>query len=207
VIDYIRAQSGPIAPAIEGRLQFQNTPPLVEKTGTFKSVADSTISKHEPTYPYGNWAFMYLGHDDLTRAPMKFDLQSILPAYPVDKAILKVYLDAYSGGGSEGSLGAFAITTPWSESTVNWNVPWTTPGGDFEATPAGELQMSKADVGKWLSIDITPLVQKWVMDPATNNGAMLRLWKYTSYTRYRLDSREYWGGQMGPMLEVTYKAP
>ena len=39
VIDYVKAQSGPISPAIEGRLQFQNTPPLVTMTKSFTAVA------------------------------------------------------------------------------------------------------------------------------------------------------------------------
>jgi len=231
VIDYVKAQTAPIAPAIEGRLQFQTTPPFAPVTTTFGAVADAAIASSAPTYPYGNWAFLYIGGDDYLRSTVKFDLSSIDPSWPVSQAILKVYVDSFSGGGSSGELGVFGITTPWTESTVTWRTPWTVAGGDMAANPAGTTPISKdvftvaADPtkapagaaainspalmlsGRWVNVDITPLVQQWVANPASNNGAMLRLWKWTSYTRYRMHSREFWGGDTGPSLEVTYDAP
>lgn len=95
--------------------------------------------------------------------------------------------------------------TPWQEKTATWLTPWTLAGGDFAATPAASMPITKLNAGKWVELDVTALVQKWVGAPATNLGALVKLSNETSFTKYRLASREYWDKAMVPVLEVTYK--
>ena len=59
-------------------------------------------------------------------------------------------------------------------------------------------------VGQWITIDVTPLVAKWVADPMSNNGLMLRVRKVSSVTGYRFVSAENWAPEHAPKLEVTY---
>ena len=49
------------------------------------------------------------------------------------------------------------------------------PGGDFVATPAGSLAITKLDSGKWVEVDVTALAQKWAQTPTANNGALVKL--------------------------------
>ncbi len=206
VINYVKAQTAPINPQIEGRLQFQNTPPLGMFTKTFNPSGDTYLAKGQPTMVHGTWAQMFVGANDGLRAPLAFNLSSINTTATVKEAKLKVYVEAFSGGGSTANLEAYEITTPWQELTATWNAPWTTRGGDL-AGPFGSTPITKNSVGKWVAVDVTPLVQKWVTTPAANLGAMLKLGNETSWTQYRLPTKEHWNPKLVPMLEVTYEAP
>ncbi len=206
VIAYVKAQSGPISPAIEGRLQFQNTPPLTTVTKAFPAAADTTLWQWQAGIPQGSWAQLYVGANDSQRMAFKFDLSAVPTVGTVDKALLKLYIHSYTGGGSPANLQAFEITTPWQEASATWNTPWTKKGGDFVETPAGSVSISKTDTGKMVAIDITALAQKWVANPGANNGALVRLIE-TSFTKYRVASREFWVPDAQPVLEMTYTAP
>lgn len=206
VINYVKAQTEPINPQIEGRLAFQNTPPLETLTDTFIVSADTHISKGQPTVAFGAWPQMYIGANDGLRGLMSFNLSGIANSATVKKATLKVYFDAFSGGGSPANLEAFEVLTPWQQATATWNAPWAVKGGDV-AGPVGSVAVSKTDTGKWVQIDVTSLVQKWVTSPAANNGVMLKLADETSFTQYRMPSSENWNKSLVPMLDVTYEAP
>ena len=75
------------------------------------------------------------------RGLIKFDLTGI----PAGSTITSAKLCLYSSSeaivtGDTGYYGAYRVTTAWTESGSTWNssdtgVPWTSPGGDFEATP------------------------------------------------------------------------
>ena len=54
---------------------------------------------------------------------------------------------------------------------------------------------------------MTALVQKWVTNPAGNNGAMVKLSNETSFTVFRTGSSEFWIPLQAPKLDVTFTAP
>ncbi len=205
VIDYLTAQTAPVSPMIEGRLQFRTPDTFVPVTKSFGVAADTTLTKGQPHSPAGIVPMLYIGAADGLRAPMQFDLSSVATYSPVEKATLMLYVHSYSGGGSVADLQAFDIMTPWQENTATWLTPWTLAGGDFAPTPAASMPITKLNAGKWVKLDVTALVQKWVGAPAMNLGAMVKLSNETSFTKYRLASREYWDKAMVPVLEVTYK--
>ena len=76
-------------------------------------MADAFLGAGYPNDQYGNWAFLYVGSNDLLRSVLRFDLSGIDPVFPVDQATLMVYADSYSGGGSTADLAAYQVTTPW----------------------------------------------------------------------------------------------
>lgn len=176
-------------------------------TETFPAAGDTYIHNGLRTTNFGTSPFLHIGGNDTSRSVAQFDVSSIATDYPVDKAVLSVYIDAYSGGGSAADLQAFELTTPWTELGATWLAPWAMPGGDFGGMAVASVPVVKADVGSWKRLDITPLVQKWVADPAGNHGVVLRLLNQTSFTNYRLTSRDYWYPQYGPQLEVSYRKP
>ena len=120
------------------------------------------------------------------------------------KAELSVYLDATSGGAVDGELRAYEVTTAWAENAATWNAPWVMPGGDYVEPAVGGAAIDKSMVGKWVTIDVTPLVAKWGTDPASNHGLMLRLRKVSSITGYRFASADTWAPEHAPKLTVTY---
>jgi len=182
--------------------EFPNT-----VTATFVPTDDSYIAKGLPNNNYGGMPLMYVGANDILRSLLKFDLAGIDPVFPVDSAVLRVYVNAYSGGGSPADLQAFRVMTPWAEDTVTWKAPWSIAGGDYIAPAAGSTAIVKTDVGTWKELDVTALVQQWTANPGSNLGLLLRLQNPTSYTIYRLATCEYWFSQFTPQLVVTYRTP
>lgn len=179
-------------------------------TGTeaaaFAVVGDARIHGGMTTTNFGNDPFLYIGGDDYNRSVLGFDVSSIPAVNPVLSAKVKVYVDAYSGNGKPADLAAYKLTTAWNEATVTWKTPWVVPGGDFAAM-AVSTPIVKTDVGSWKELDITPWVQQWVSDPASNHGLLLSLINPTGFTVYRLPSSEYWFPEQAPMLTVTYGVP
>ena len=138
VIDYTKAQTAPISPAIEGRLAFQNTPPLQTQTKTFNPSQDTVISAGQPTSGQGQSAMLYFGGNDVLRSPVKFDLSTIATSGTVEKATLSSISSRSRAAARPADLQAFEITTPWTEATATWKTPWTNKGGDFIATARGQ---------------------------------------------------------------------
>ena len=181
--------------------------PLVTATQTFADAKDTYLAAGQPTTNFGNLAFIYAGANDTVRSVIGFDLSALQSWYPVDKATLSVYIESYSGGGSSAQLAVYEVTAGWAENTATWKTPWTVPGGDYLAAAVASMPIDKTAVGTWKKFDVTPLVQKWVANPAANQGAIMRLVNATSWTVYRLPSREYWIPADMPKLEVTYRKP
>jgi len=176
-------------------------------TETYLATGDTFIASGSAAQNYGDWSFLYVGARDVLRSLMQFDFSAIDPAYPVDQATLWVYVDAFSGAGTAAELRAYEMSTGWLADTATWNTPWATAGGDYVEPAAGAAAISNADAGQWLEIDITPLVQKWVADPATNLGLILREQAATDFTTYRLRSGNYWFVEFGPHVQVNYREP
>jgi hypothetical protein len=179
--------------------------PTASKTDKLMAMADATIFKGLPNTNFGGDQYLYVGGSDTNRAVIKFDLSSIA-MYPIQKAELKVYYDAFSGGGSPAVLAANKLVKAWAENTVTWNAPWASPGGDYDSSGLGQ-PISGADVGTWKVFDITPWAQAWAANAADNFGILLREKDATSYTIFRLDSSEMWNAAQQPYLEVTYGVP
>jgi hypothetical protein len=183
--------------------------PVYDKPATAKLAAsqDAYLQVGMPTTNYGNVAAMYVGGQDALRGVVQFDLSSINAMYPVDKATLRLYVDAFSGPGGAAELRAYDVTTAWAEGSVTWNKPWTKPGGDYVEPAAAAAAVSGASAGKWVEFNVTALAQRWVATPATNMGVILRLRNTADYSIYQLDSRTHWFGDRRPQLVVEYRTP
>ena len=175
-------------------------------TTTVPVVMDTDIHAGEPDLNFGGWAKLRVGRNDTYRALLWGDVSVVPSPYPVDRATLYVWVDSFAGGGSPHQLAAHEVLTPWDEPTTTWNAPWSTPGGDFDPAPVGTTTISGADAGQWVAIDITPLVRKWVADPSTNLGLVLRA-TGESLTRFYLASSEYWDPATRPYIEIVYREP
>lgn len=106
------------------------------------------------------------------------------------------------GGGGAASVG----DATWLHRFWNTQL-WTTPGGDFVATPS--FTASIPTTGSFtsdLSRQAASDVQSWLDNPAGNFGWLLRMPSETlASTAHRMNSRESTSGK--PTLVVTYLAP
>ena len=175
-------------------------------TADLPPMADATLSRGLPTTTYGDWTNLYVAANDTLRAALKFDLSGIQSTYPVQSAKLYVYVDSYGSTGQPHTLEVYGLTKAWTEPSVTWNAPWTTPGGDYALPAVGSVPISSASVGKWLEVDVTNLAAGWVADPASNQGVLLRVINGAAFAKFRLTSREYWGAQK-PYLKIVYGKP
>ncbi len=178
---------------------------------TFAPTADAYVHSGEPMVNYGASPYLHTRVSatglDYLRTLLAFDVSNIKPEYMLQKAELSVYLDATSGGAVDGELRAYEVTTAWAENTVTWKTPWVKPGGDYIEPAVSVAGIDQSMVGKWITLDVTPLVAKWTADPASNYGLTLRLRKVSSVTGYRFVSAENWTPEHAPKLMVTYWKP
>jgi len=89
----------------------------------------------------------------------------------------------------------YRVTSDWSESTVTWNSPWTSPGGDYDDTVVVDGDCTATGLR---TIDITEFVQAW-SDWAANFGIVLT-------DSGGNDGIDFYSSESGspPVLTVTY---
>ena len=68
-------------------------------------------------------------------------------------------------------LSAHRLTRAWPKN-ASWTTPWTTPGGDYVATPAASVIIDPGSGAYTLRIDT--LAQVWANSPLSNYGVLLK---------------------------------
>ena len=173
---------------------------------TLTTTGDAMLYQTNPTTNYGNntnfqvGAFSAGGTQNL-HSVLKFDV-SALAGQTVCSAVLKVEIRSTSSAPIP--VEVLRLAKDWTELSVTWNSPWTTPGGDFDATVFGSTTMTQVlSLGEptfTMTIDITALVKGWVDGTYPNYGLILR------DPDYMARSISCWGkeGSVAPKLTVTY---
>ena len=164
---------------------------------------------------------LYVGSDEepttQERALLRFELSEL----PKDSVILGTKLSMFlpwSQGTAAQTVQAFALEKPFT-SNATWETydgvhEWKIPGGDFKGMslpgggeqPYGEHVYQHSEVGDWEDwpiIGMTPLVQKWVSEPSSNDGVEL---KNSNEATAEFDAFEQNGGEWEgyPVLGVVY---
>jgi hypothetical protein len=109
-----------------------------------------------------------------------------------------------SGGGGGGGIATTGDAT-WLHRFWNTTL-WTTPGGDFVATPSFTGQMPglgqfTTDASRQAAAD----VEWWLANPTSNFGWLLRTNEQLASTAHRINTREAASGR--PELVVSYLLP
>ncbi len=146
-------------------------------TGCMDSYIDQTSSNWgaNPRMTLCGW-----GDGNYQRGILKFDLSS-LAGLNITSATLSLYsFNPPQTTGSSGFYGLYPLTKAWTDSAVSWTtaasgVTWTTPGGDFAATPdATSPKRPKASVPTWYAWDVKTRVQSWIAGSSTNYGWVVK---------------------------------
>jgi hypothetical protein len=72
------------------------------------------------------------------------------------------------------SIRMHPITTDWDPGNVNWNTPWTEPGGDIDEIHYGEFLTT--EVGNQpVEMDITSLLMRWTNGRLPYYGLLVKI--------------------------------
>lgn len=115
---------------------------------------------------FGNSAFIEISNkaNNSDHGLIRFDLSGLPATAIINSAELELNLEELPSVIPQ-TISVHQVTTDWTESLVNWNAPsgggaWTTPGGDFVATPVDSTVLVPLVLGP-KTFDITALVTQW----------------------------------------------
>ena len=128
---------------------------------------------------------------------LQFNLSSVPTGATVNKATLRLYVDALV---TNGSFDVYQLNTSWSESTLTYN---NAPLLGASATGGHPVAVSKTN--QFVLVDITSLVQGWQSGTIANNGVALAM--TTSHGSFSFDSKESVFTSHQPELEIVLNAP
>jgi len=154
-----------------------------------------------------------IGATPARRPLLRFDLTDVIPA---DAVIVDARLSfrPHTGDGNPLLVEAYRVFRPWSSPEATWEdatrlTPWAAPGADGVLVDRAASASAAAVVSTlniWYDLDITSLVQAWVMDPAANHGVILVPMSGTA-ARYDCYASEALQVGWRPKLTIYYRAP
>lgn len=115
---------------------------------------------------------------EVARSLLYFNLASIPRNSQVTQSSLELYFNGESYSESPIEIEAYPLTRSFTNQ-VTWNSfngkeHWTTPGGDYEHVEAGRQKVNAGEFNELVEFGFTPLVEKWVQQPTTNHGVLLK---------------------------------
>ncbi len=182
---------------------------------------DTTLSSAQPTSGHdslqnaGNaMPWLEAGNDSATlgiaRMVLKFPSMAPVPSTArVQEALLTLW--STQANNNVAAYEAHALTKDFDEASATWQrasttTAWTTPGGDFTATPADTVnQLVTPARHNW---DLTTMTQGWVNNASSNHGVLLKVANETTPAEHTLFlSSEASELQLRPQLRITYTEP
>jgi hypothetical protein len=133
----------------------------------------------------------------IVRGLIQFDLSAIPSGTVINHAVLRIYYMGYWDFPVSRTITSYRINSGWTEMGVTWN---NQPGF---AEAYGSVDIIANNSWRYVSLDVTALVQAWVNGTYPNKGIMLRgpevsgsdsSWR-EFYTRHTSDV---------PQLVITY---
>jgi YD repeat-containing protein len=113
----------------------------------------------------------------LARALLRFNLTSIPRNSIIISTGLKLWFEADTTT-SPIEFEAYGLTRDFTQSAT-WNSyngtnAWTSPGGDYSPSAAGNMKIYDEWKRGWVTFGFSPLVEQWVQEPSSNHGILLK---------------------------------
>lgn len=147
------------------------TNPLPGVVGTLKPSALNEVAEGNPQQSFSSAArdsatigWSYRPAVGQRAALVRFDLESVPAGAAIQRAWLAVDVAGWTGLETMSAEVAPAVA-PWSEGSATWSA--RPPAG----TAAARQILPTAGIVRW---DITPLVQRWIAEPDSNFGLVVR---------------------------------
>lgn len=187
---------------------------LQQGSGSYQGVRDTYMSSWTPNSVFEGQPKLSIRNPDDFSALIHFDLAGQLPA---NAQIVRVELRLYALNAS--IIGGFYVRTydlvrPWTASQVTWyqaqsGVPWGLPGANHttqdraaEAEDWGFIQ----GANRWVRIEITDVVRRWLQNPGSNRGLVLKGYSNRNI-QYDFASSENTSREYRPTLRIEYLLP
>lgn len=172
----------------------------------------------DPNTPHGSESTLFMRADgsnnDVCNTLYRFDLSFIPPGSRVLTARL-VVKGVWQSNAARLYFNAYDLYKPWDADTATWyqaapGLLWEQPGADG----AGDHPTLPVDIGifsgpaeywGWAGAYITPLAQRWVDQPYTNLGLLLR--SHSNPVTWEVAASEYEQSRFRPALEIRYFLP
>jgi len=193
--------------------------------------ADNTMYSESPNNSNGQGPGLFTGATSsggLRRALLAFDLSSIPAHAPIASASVTLFMDKTVSGPS--GVSAHRVREAWGEGASNAGDPggggtlgapgdatwdfafynstaWSTPGGEFAASPSATLAVDQAAFYVWSSAGLAADVQAWVDAPHENHGWVMVGAESALTTAKRFVSRNGQISARRPLLVVEYYCP
>jgi hypothetical protein len=132
--------------------------------------ADVHTSSTSPDSNYEGLELLMIGMSDdsstFWRIYLAYDLSGVQGR--VESAKLRL-IQYYGGGGAGGTLcGSYAVLSPWEGSTITWGNSPQNSGISSDRQYVGGIGTF------WITWDVTPIVQDWILGTCPNNGLLLK---------------------------------
>ena len=196
------------------------TPPLttlVLQQGSegYLGVQDTYLSSWEDTTNYAAGEFLEVRSYDVKAPLLRFDLSLLPREARIARATLKLHVVDRSNANPI-AVGAYNVLRSWSVTRTTWlqaavGMPWGQPGcnGSADRYLTFEDEQSLSETGVWYGWDVTWLAQRWVFDPTTNHGVILKgsADPADPKVEYIFCSSEFRSVDLRPRLEISYWVP
>jgi collagen triple helix repeat protein len=169
------------------------------RADTLNVTGDAYVNSNQPNSNSGGQSSMTVRiaqNGTILDAYARFDL-STLPASPVDKAVLRLWISKVP---TPGTIEIAPVLEPWQESTITAS---TSP--DVGA-PVATLSVTSGDELHFVNVDLTSLVQDWASGALANNGLSLR-GAGPEPIQVVFDTKESTTYSQAPELEVVLAGP
>ncbi|MFK8020097.1 MAG: LamG-like jellyroll fold domain-containing protein [Pseudomonadales bacterium] len=133
---------------------------------------------------------------------LRFDLSSIPSTAKLVSGILNLAVKA--NGGLQETVQLHRLTTQWQEGDVSSAEPWIQNGGDYDATPSAQFEITQPGTK---SVDITPLASEWISGKHENFGLILRLEATAVRKHMTLHAKESGKASEYARVSVSYVCP
>ena len=177
----------------------------------YAGCTDTRISGENPTRNVGDGELI-LGMKGLAASLIRFDVSGLPSGATIQEAALSLAVVNYGQRGPEPSIvGAHVVTRTWEEMQATWQKAtnldnWGLAGCNDTQTDRSSAVLSSQAIYnvRWYTWTVTPAVQMWATNPASNKGVILRQINTAIGGEYDIRQSEYPGIEMRPVLVVTY---
>ena len=194
-------------PGGSGEASFQ------EGVGGYGGCQDTTLDPWYANQNHGSEGSLIVRANNSFSSLLRYELTS-LPTYAViNEATLSLYADSWQTTAETKTsltVGVYEVLRDWAAGQATWanaltGVPWGVPGcssttSDRAAVAADEALVNA--LGQWYDFDLTALVQKWVQNPASNHGIVLKSFSSPAGVLFR--SADHGGMAQRPKLVIEY---
>ena len=185
---------------------------FIQGVDNYHGCSDTRISAEEPDENFAEGE-LSLGIGGKIGVLIRFDVSSIPANARVLEATLGLRCNNWGPQGPEPAIcAAYTVTRTWTETEATWlrarrTVEWGLPGCNDTQTDRSPTELSHAALFErdvWYTWSVTPAVQQWVRDPASNKGIYLRQTNTDVPGEYDIRESEYAGLDQRPYLVVKY---